>query len=114
MAGLNLRLNKEGTRLFFQNRPNFIANIDLTAESLEVERVYSTKELDSLVKFEADVVGSDIVALSSNGLLKVSEKNLCYKISTESKNPKFPYKFQKFKKIPYKFQKKISKQKVPL
>ena len=85
MAGLNIRLNKEGTRLFFQNREKYIANINLDENNYTVDRVYSIFELDSLVKFEADVLGSDIVALGSQGTLKVSSKNLCYKLSTESK-----------------------------
>lgn len=86
MAGLNVRLNKAKDRLFFQNRGKYIANVNLQGETYTVERVYSFKELDSIVKFEADCVGSDIVALSTEGILKVSEKNLCYKVSTESKN----------------------------
>ena len=91
MAGLNIRLNKEGSHLFFQNREKYIANINLEESSYSVERVYSIFELDSLVKFEADIIGSDIVALGSNGTLKVSSKNLCYKLSTESKNSPYFY-----------------------
>ena len=64
MAGLNIRLNKEGNRLFFQNRPNFIANFNLDDEVFSVERVYSIKELKDLVKFKADAVGSDIIAMA--------------------------------------------------
>lgn len=94
MAGLNIRLNKARDRLFFQNREKYIANVYLQGDSYSVERVYSFKEMDSIVKFEADCVGSDIVALSTNGILKVSEKNLCYKVSTESKKKFFLFFFE--------------------
>lgn len=86
MAGLNIRLNKDGTRLFFQNRNGYIANVNLAHGGFEVERVYSIKELKELVKFEAESVGSDIVAMAQDGTLKLSSKNNCYKLSTDSKS----------------------------
>ena len=59
--------------------------MNLESPQFPVERVYSIKELKELVKFEADCVGSDIVALSQDGVLKASHKNLCYKLAGESK-----------------------------
>lgn len=85
MAGLNIRLNDEGTFLYYRNKPNFIAKIDLSSEGFATERVFSHKELDDLVKFEADILESEVVMLSSEGTLKVTEKNMCYKMSTKSK-----------------------------
>jgi len=57
----------------------------LANEPFSIDRVYNIKDLKSLVKFEADVLGSEIVAMSSDGLIKVSEKNMTYKVSTRSK-----------------------------
>jgi hypothetical protein len=89
MAGLNIRLSKNGECLYFQNKPKFLAQINLTNEPFNIDRVYNIKELTNLVKFEADVLGSEIVAMSSDGVIKVSEKNMTYKVSTESKNSFF-------------------------
>jgi hypothetical protein len=85
MAGLNIRLNKAGNRLYFKNRGSFIACVNLEDPQFQVLRVYNIKEIKELVKFEADCVGSDIVALSQDGMLKASEKNLCYNLASESK-----------------------------
>jgi hypothetical protein len=85
MAGLNIRLSKNGECLYFQNKPKFLAQINLVNEPFAIDRVYNIKDIKSLVKFEADILGSEIVALSSDGLIKVSEKNMTYKVSTESK-----------------------------
>lgn len=85
MAGLNIRLSKNGEYLYFQNKPKFLAQINLTEEPFNIDRVYNIKELSSLVKFEADVLGSEIVAMSSDGIIKVSEKNMTYHVATESK-----------------------------
>lgn len=85
MAGLNVRIDKEGKNLYFQNKSNFLANICLDADSLKIDRVFNIKKIRDLIKFEADCVGSEIVALDQSGLLKVSEKNMMYKMATESK-----------------------------
>lgn len=85
MAGLNIRLSKNGQNLYFQNKPKFLAQINLANEPFSVDRVYNIKEMTNLVKFEADVLGSEIVAMSSDGVIKVSEKNMIYNVSTQSK-----------------------------
>lgn len=85
MAGLNLRIDKKGKNLYFQNKENFLANVNLEGENLKIDRVYNIKELTNLIKFEADCVGSEVVALDSSGILKVSEKNMVYNMATASK-----------------------------
>jgi hypothetical protein len=87
MAGLNIRLSKDGTQLFLKNKQKFLGNIKLNEQNFKIDRVYNIKEIeaDGLVKFEADVVGSEIVAMSTSGILKVSEKNMVYRMSTMSK-----------------------------
>lgn len=84
MAGLNVRIDKEGKNLYFQNKHNFLANIFLDTDALKIDRVFNIKAIHNLIKFEADCVGSEIVALDSSGVLKVSEKNMVYKMATES------------------------------
>jgi len=87
MAGLNIRLSKDGTGLFLKNKPKFLANIKLTESTFKIDRVYNIKDIeaDGLVKFEADVIHSEIVAMSTSGILKVSEKNMTYRMATMSK-----------------------------
>lgn len=84
MAGLNLRIDRAGKNIYFQNKDNFLANICLDSESLGIIRVFNIKEVKNLIKFEADCVGSEIVALGSTGILKISEKNMVYKMATAS------------------------------
>ena len=83
MAGLNIRVSQDGTCLYFSNKPKFIAKVDLQEPNFPIERVYAHKEFEDLVKFEADILGTDIASLCSDGTFKVSEKNLCYKLSTK-------------------------------
>jgi hypothetical protein len=84
MAGLNIRLNKSRECIYFQNKPKFLARINLANEPFAIDRVYNIKEMTDLVKFEADVIGSEIVAMSRDGVIKVSEKNMIYNLSTQS------------------------------
>lgn len=86
MAGLNIRIDKKGKNLYFQNKSNFLANVNLESDNMKIQRVYNIKELNDLIKFEADCVGSEVVALDSSGVLKVSEKNMIYNMATESKD----------------------------
>ena len=86
MAGLNIRLSQDGTCLYFSNKPKFIAKIDLQEPNFPIERVYAHKEFEDLVKFEADILETDVASLCSDGTFKVSEKNMCYKLSTKRKN----------------------------
>ena len=83
MAGLNIRVSQDGTCLYFSNKPKFIAKINLQEPNFPIERVYAHKEFEDLVKFEADILGTDVASLCSDGTFKVSEKNLCYKLSTK-------------------------------
>ena len=85
MAGLNIRMSKNGECIYFQNKPKFLAQINLANEPFAIDRVYNIKEITDLVKFEADVIGSEVVAMSRDGVIKVSEKNMIYNLSTQSK-----------------------------
>ena len=85
MAGLNIRLSKDGMKLYLKNKDNFLGCINLAEDSLKIDRVFNIKQVGELVKFEADVMGSEVVAMGSAGVLKVSEKNMTYKMATESK-----------------------------
>jgi len=67
---------------------NFISRINLESDTFAVDRVYNHKEVTDLVKFDAGILETEVATLGSDGTFKISEKNMCYKLSTKS-NQKF-------------------------
>jgi len=84
---MNVKLSRDKSHAYFLFRQMKIAKIDLDSLSYNPKNLIKFGELKEIMKFETEVLDSEVVALGVNGLLKLSKGNTIFKLSSKSNIP---------------------------
>ena len=83
---MNVRLSLDKAHAYFLFRGLKIAKINLDGNRYTPDNLFAFDELRDIMKFETEVLDSEVVALGVNGLLKMSRGNTIFKLSTKTKS----------------------------